>query len=228
APAGAARTKHTAAAVKRIRFMNRRSKIMTVPVPRTPHAPFAALLFRKTYAAEPTTDSDSTIGILWLGGESALFDEVQNIGGRLRDIGAGTVDRGDAGLGEKVIVLRRDHAAAYHQYVVTPCRAQRLDQRRHQRAVARRLARHTDDVNVVFDGLARGFFRRLKQRPDIDVEAEIGERRGDHLGAAVMAVLAELGDEEPRPAAFFMGEGLDLGNGAEERGIVFLLRTVDA
>jgi hypothetical protein len=37
------------------------------------------------------------------------------------------------------------------------------------------------------------FFGRLEQRPHVDVEAEVGERRGDHLGAAVVAILAELG-----------------------------------
>ena len=36
---------------------------------------------------------------------------------------------------------------------------------------------------------------------DIDVEAEIGEGGGDHLLAAVMAVLADLGDQQARAAA---------------------------
>ena len=49
-----------------------------------------------------------------------------------------------------------------------------------------------------------------KQGPDVDVEADVGERRGDHLGAAVVAVLAELGDQEARPAALGLGERLDL------------------
>ena len=43
--------------------------------------------------------------------------------------------------------------------------------------------------------------RRLEERPDLDVEAEIGEGRGDHLLAAVMAVLADLGDEDARRPA---------------------------
>ena len=45
---------------------------------------------------------------------------------------------------------------------------------------------------------------------DVDVEADVGERGGDHLGAAVVAVLAELGDQQARPAAFGLGERLDL------------------
>ena len=47
---------------------------------------------------------------------------------------------------------------------------------------------------------------RREQRPDVDVEAEIGERRGDHLLAAVVAVLADLGDQDARPAAFVVLE----------------------
>jgi hypothetical protein len=37
--------------------------------------------------------------------------------------------------------------------------------------------------------------------PDVDVEADVGEGGGDHLGAAVVAVLAHLGDQHARPAA---------------------------
>ena len=49
---------------------------------------------------------------------------------------------------------------------------------------------------------ARGFGRRREQRADIDVEAEIGEGRRDHLLPAVVAVLADLGDQDARAAAF--------------------------
>ena len=48
--------------------------------------------------------------------------------------------------------------------------------------------------------------RRREQRADVDVEAEIGERRGDHLLAAVVAVLADLGDQDARPAALVLLE----------------------
>ena len=55
--------------------------------------------------------------------------------------------------------------------------------------------RHAENMHVVLDRLARGFRRRRKQRPDIDVEAEIGKGRRDHLLPAVVAVLADLGDQ---------------------------------
>ena len=48
-----------------------------------------------------------------------------------------------------------------------------------------------------------------EQRADVDVEAEVGEGGGDHLLAAVVAVLAHLGDQDARPAAVGLGELLD-------------------
>ena len=78
-----------------------------------------------------------------------------------------------------------------------------------QRQVAGRQRRHADDVHVGLDGLAGDLGRRLEQRADVDVEAEVGERRGDDLLAAVVAVLADLGDEDPRLAAVIEGELLD-------------------
>ena len=67
-----------------------------------------------------------------------------------------------------------------------------------------------DDVHVVVDGLLGRLLRRLEQRADVDVEAQIGERRGDDLLAAVVAVLAELGDQDARPTPFTLEELLDL------------------
>ena len=46
----------------------------------------------------------------------------------------------------------------------------------------------------------------LKERADVDVEAQVGEGGGDHLGAAVVAVLAHLGHQNARAAAFGAGE----------------------
>ena len=64
-------------------------------------------------------------------------------------------------------------------------------------------------MHVVLDGLTRSLVGGRKQRSDIDVEAEIGEGGGDHLLAAVVAVLADLGDEDARAAAFVLLEGVD-------------------
>ena len=78
------------------------------------------------------------------------------------------------------------------------------------------LAGGADDVDGVLDGLAGGFLRRREQRADIDVEADIGERRGDHRGAAVVAVLARFDHQHARAAALPGGEGLDVGADAGE------------
>ena len=78
------------------------------------------------------------------------------------------------------------------------------------------LAGDADDVDVVLDRLPRPFLGRLEERPDIDVEADIGERRRDHLGAAIVAVLAELDDQHARPAALVAGETLDFALDALE------------
>ena len=66
-----------------------------------------------------------------------------------------------------------------------------------------------DDVHVILDRLLGGFVRGLEQRADIHVEAEIGERGGDHLLAPVVAVLAHLGDQDPRTTAFQLLELAD-------------------
>ena len=60
--------------------------------------------------------------------------------------------------------------------------------------------RRPDDVHVVLDRLARRLLGGLEERADVDVEAEVRERRGDHLLAAVVAVLAHLGHQDPGAA----------------------------
>ena len=117
------------------------------------------------------------------------------------DVGAGTEDRGDAGVAQLLVVLRGDHAARHDHDVVAALLAQLGDELGDERLVPGRLARHADHVHVVLDGVARRLLGRLEQRADVDVEAEIGERGRDHLGAAVVAVLAELHDEDARATA---------------------------
>ena len=94
--------------------------------------------------------------------------------------------------------------------------------------MARRLARDADHVHVVLDRLARRLLRRLEQRPDVDVEAEVGEGRGDHLEAAVVAVLAELHHQHARAPAVRLGEGLDLAAHGVELVVAVVGAAVDA
>ncbi len=62
--------------------------------------------------------------------------------------------------------------------------------------------RDADDVDVLLDRLAGRLLRRCEERADLHPETEIGEGRGDDLLAAVVAVLAYLGDQDRRRAAF--------------------------
>ena len=104
----------------------------------------------------------------------------------------------DAGLLEERVVLRRDDAADDDQDVLAAELPQFRDHLGDERLVAARQGRDAEHVHVVLHGHARRLARRLEQRPDVDVEAEIGKRRGDDLRAAVVAVLAQLGHEDAR------------------------------
>ena len=97
--------------------------------------------------------------------------------------------------------MRRDDAADGDDDVAGAELLELLDELRDERLVAARLGRDADHVHVVLDRLARDLLGRLEERADVDVEAEVGERGGDHLGAAVVAVLADLGDQHARPPA---------------------------
>src|SRR5574343_272716 len=140
-----------------------------------------------------------------------VADFFQHSLGRILDAGT----RAEDGLGtssvEGIVILRRNHTAGEDDDVVGALRLQRLDDLRHQRLVTGGQRRAADGMDVVFDRLAGGFFRRLEQRPHVDVETEVGIGGGDHLGAAVVAVLAELGDHDARATTFFFGELGDIG-----------------
>ena len=66
----------------------------------------------------------------------------------------------------------------------------------HQGQVAGGQRGHADDVHVGLDRLAGHLRRRLEERADVDVEAEVGEGGGDDLLAPVVAVLAHLGHQD--------------------------------
>ena len=113
----------------------------------------------------------------------------------------GQEHRGRAHLLERRHVVGRDDPADHDQHVVGAELGQRVPQRRHQREVAGGERVDADDVHVGLDRLPGDLLGRLEQRPDVDVEAEVGERGGDHLLAAVVAVLAHLGDQDAGTAS---------------------------
>jgi hypothetical protein len=65
-------------------------------------------------------------------------------------------------------------------------------------------------VHIVLNRLAGAFFGGLEQRAHVDVKAQVGKGRGHHLGAAVVAVLAQLADHHARAAALLFGKVADV------------------
>src|SRR5213592_3952746 len=112
-------------------------------------------------------------------------------------------DRLHAGLREEGVVLRRDDPAAGDHDVGGAEPRELLDELRHERLVAARLGGDADHVHVVLDRLARDLLGRLEEH------AQVGEGGGDHLGAAVVAVLADLGDQHAGAPPVLAGEALD-------------------
>src|SRR5437899_2229759 len=143
-------------------------------------------------------------------GPLALADELQHAAGSLRDRRPGSEDRLHAGLLEERVVAGRDDAAHRDDDVPRARSLELAHELGHERLVAARLGGDAHHVDVVLHRLARDLLGGLEERADVDVEAEVGKRGGDHLGAAVVAVLADLGDQDARPPPVLDGELLDV------------------
>ena len=139
---------------------------------------------------------------LLYGTRTRSIKRVQDLLRAHRDHGARAEYARHARLVQAVVILRRNDAADDHQNVLAAELLQLRDHFRHQRLVPAGQAGDAEHVDVVLHRHAGGLARRLEQRTDVDVEAEVGEGGGDHLGAAVVAVLAHLGHQDARPAAF--------------------------
>src|SRR5439155_19479498 len=143
-------------------------------------------------------------------GSLALADEPQHAARGLGDRRPGPEDRLHARLLEERMVSRRDDTAHDDDDVARARALELADELGHARLVAARLRGDAGHVDVVLHRLARDLLGGLEERADVDVEAEVGERGGDHLGAAVVAVLADLGDQDARPPPVLDGELLDV------------------
>ncbi|GCC47283.1 hypothetical protein chiPu_0031116, partial [Chiloscyllium punctatum] len=153
----------------------------------------AAALLRRLAMAEPGVE---------------LVDQL--LGG-LGDHGAGGEDRLGARGIQRVVILRRHHAADDDHDVLAAVLLQCGLQFRHRGEMGRGERGDAEDVDIVLDRLPRGFVRGCEQRSDIDVEADVGEGRRDHLLAAVMAVLADFCHQDARAAALGLLERIDQG-----------------
>ena len=83
-------------------------------------------------------------------------------------------------------------------------------------------------MHVVLDRLAGRFRRGLEQRAHIHVEADIGKRSGDDLGAPVMPVLAHLADQHARPPALRLRKARDVAADFLEARIALIGRGIHA
>jgi hypothetical protein len=122
--------------------------------------------------------------------------------------GPGRKNRVGAGVAQQGEVLARDHAADGDHRLVKTELAEGLFQRRDEREVAGGERRNANDMDLLLGRKRRHLLRSRKQRPDFDVEPEVGERRGNDLLPAVMSILAHLGDQNPGSAALVLGEAL--------------------
>src|SRR5438105_3347241 len=138
------------------------------------------------------------------------LDELEHATRRLGHLGAGPEDRLHARALEERPVARRDDATDGDYDVAGAEALELLHELGDERLVDAGLGGHTDHVHVVLDRLARDLLGRLEERADVDVEAEVGERRRDDLRAPVVAVLPDLGDQDARTPPVARGEGFDL------------------
>ena len=130
------------------------------------------------------------------------IERIEKRFGGFRDHRAGRENRLGAGGFQRLIILRRHDAADHHHNVRAAVLFQFALELRHERQMSAGERGNAEDVHIILDRLACGLRRRRKQRPDIDIEADIRKGRRDYFLAAVMAVLTDLGDEDARPAAF--------------------------
>lgn len=116
-----------------------------------------------------------------LSGE-AVVEFFQHLLRRYRNHRSGTEYRGGTIGLQELVVLRGNYAPGDHHDVIATQLAQLFHQLRHERLVACSKRADADHVDIVFDGLASHLLRGLKQRPDVDVKAEISECGGNDLG----------------------------------------------
>ena len=130
-----------------------------------------------------------------------LEQQIEDVSGTGRDGRTRTENANDALVVQRLVVAGRDDAPGHDQDVWAAGLTKGFEEARNESQVTGCERADADHVDVVFDGLARHFGGRAEQRTKVDVEAEVGEGRGDDFGAPIVAVLPHLGDEDARTAA---------------------------
>src|ERR1035437_3723435 len=113
----------------------------------------------------------------------------------LADGGSGPKDCGNATLLEGGHVVVRNDAAGGHEPVVHAPFPQQGADARHKRHVRARQDGQPDDVDVLLESGRHNHLGRLTQAGVYDFEAFVAKATSQHLGSAIVAVEARLGDE---------------------------------
>ncbi len=138
-----------------------------------------------------------------------LVERLEKILGGVCDHGARRENCLGTGLHQSVVILRRHHTTDDDHNVAASLFGELGLEFRHESEVRCGERRDAEDMNVVFHRLAGGFRRRREQRTNVDVEAEVGKGGGDDLLATIMAILADLGDQQTGAATLCGFEGFD-------------------
>ena len=138
---------------------------------------------------------------------------------RDRDLRTWTKHRLDARLREEVIVLLGDHPANHHLNISPALFDERLYQHRHERVEASGLGGNPDDIHTVLNGLSGNLARRREHGRQLNLKAEVGKGRGDHLGTPVVAILPILHTSmlSERPARTAKSPISEIGDSKKER-----------
>ena len=169
-------------------------------------------------------------GTLYQQNALCLFavENLNHADGRHGDAGAGAEDGGNACLVEEIVVLGGDYAAGSHDDILAAQLLEFLDNLRHKSLVAGSQGGYAQNVHIILHGLAGSLGRSLEEGTHVDVETAVGISGGNHLGAAVVAVLAHFGNHDSGLAAFAAGEVFDHLLCADEVGIVLCFVGVHA
>src|SRR5688572_15842175 len=87
-------------------------------------------------------------------------------------------------------VLLRHHATYDDENIRASTLLQLEHELWHKRQMASGKRRDSNDVHIAFNRVPRYFFRRQKERADINVEPQIRKCSGDYFCASIVAILS--------------------------------------
>mmetsp|Transcript_56852 Transcript_56852/g.112956 ORF Transcript_56852/g.112956 Transcript_56852/m.112956 type:complete len:297 (-) Transcript_56852:913-1803(-) len=162
-------------------------------------------LVNRTRGGMEATTLHDLHSALWL-----VVEVVHQIGndcsGGSGDARSRSEDLAHAGLVQECVISLWDDAACDH-HCCRALTAQLADELWDQRSVPGSLRAHTNHMHVSIKRLQSHLRWSSKKWTHVHIVAEGGKRRSDHVGSAVVAVLAHLGNEYARASAMCILEG---------------------